>query len=193
METPSECKVRANSTNRPLYDTPHDEQGLKPGKRKRRTEEGRMIPRYHEDDEIAGAGALPKGSKTVSLSHTDNATVLPQRTDAWSDVRRSASRQYIEIAKSAESDSGKTSILTALLCQEENHSLLECFRGEGQWHGHGPEAHFEGAPNWRVVIAKLDTLPVEPQQTSSVVTESDVLEKDSSFAIRTLQLGAPSK
>ena len=29
METPSECKVRANSTNRPLYDAPHDEQGLK--------------------------------------------------------------------------------------------------------------------------------------------------------------------
>jgi hypothetical protein len=63
--------------------------------------------------------------------------------------------KYIDIAKSTDSDSGKTSRLTALLRQEENHSLLECFRGEGQWHGHGAEAHFEGAPNWKVVIAKL--------------------------------------
>ena len=78
-------------------------------------------------------------------------------TDAWSDVRRSASRQYIAIAKSAESDSGKTSRLTALLRREQNHSLLGCFRGEGQWHGHGAEAHFEGAPNWTVVIAKLES------------------------------------
>ena len=125
-----------------------------------------MIPRFHEDEEMTDAGALPKGSKTVSLSHTDNATVLPQRTDAWSDVRRSASRQYIEIAKSAESDSGKTSILTALLHQEENHGLLECFRGEGQWHGHGTEAHFEGAPNWRVVIAKLESIVGDTDETS---------------------------
>ena len=64
--------------------------------------------------------------------------------------------ECIAIAKSAESDSGKTSRLTALL-RGENNSLLECFRGEGQWHGHGPEAHFEGAPNWRVVIAKLES------------------------------------
>jgi hypothetical protein len=40
--------------------------------------------------------------------------------------------EYVAIAKSAESDSGKTSRLTALLRQEENNSLLECFRGEGQ-------------------------------------------------------------
>jgi hypothetical protein len=64
--------------------------------------------------------------------------------------------ECIAIAKSAESDSGKTSRLTALL-RGENNSLLECFRGEVQWHGHGPEAHFEGAPNWRVVIAKLES------------------------------------
>ena len=65
--------------------------------------------------------------------------------------------EYIAIAKSAESDSGKTSRLTALLRQDENHSLFECFRGEGQWHGHGAQAHFEGAPNWKVVIAKLES------------------------------------
>ncbi len=65
--------------------------------------------------------------------------------------------EYIAIAKSAELDSGKTSCLTALLLQEENQSLLECFRGEGQWHGHGAEAHFEGAPNWMVVLAKLES------------------------------------
>jgi len=68
-----------------------------------------------------------------------------------------ADHTYIAIAKSAESDSVKTSCLTALLLQEENQSLLECFRGEGQCHGHGTEAQFEGAPNWRVVIAKLES------------------------------------
>ena len=52
--------------------------------------------------------------------------------------------------------------LTALLRQEGNHSLLEFFRGEGQWHGHGAEAHFEGAPNWSVVIAKLAGLTTPP-------------------------------
>ncbi len=62
---------------------------------------------------------------------------------------------YIAIAESAESDSGKMLCLTAFLREEQNNSLLECFRGEGQWHGHGAEAHFEGAPNWEVVIAKL--------------------------------------
>jgi hypothetical protein len=65
--------------------------------------------------------------------------------------------EYIAIAKSAESDSGKTSFLTALLRREENQSLLECFRGEGQWHGHGTEAHFDGDPNWRVVFAKFES------------------------------------
>jgi hypothetical protein len=70
--------------------------------------------------------------------------------------------EYIAIAKSEDSDSGKTSRLTALLRQEENLSLLECFRGEGQWHGHGAEAHFEGAPDWEVVIAKLAGLTTPP-------------------------------
>jgi hypothetical protein len=78
----------------------------------------------------------------------------PPATDA-DDATADRMCEYIAIAKSAESDSGKTSRLTALLRQEENHSLLECFRGEGKWHGHGVEAHFEGAPNWKVVIAKL--------------------------------------
>ena len=40
--------------------------------------------------------------------------------------------EYVAIAKSADSDSGKTSRLTALLRQEENNSLLECFRDKGQ-------------------------------------------------------------
>jgi hypothetical protein len=66
--------------------------------------------------------------------------------------------KYIAIAKSADIDSSKTKSLTALLRQEENDSLLECFRGEGQWHGHGTEAHFEGAPDWKVVVAKLERL-----------------------------------
>jgi hypothetical protein len=78
-------------------------------------------------------------------------------TDA-DDATAGRLREHIAISKSAQSDSGKTSSLTALLLQEENQSLLECFRGEGQWHGHGAEAHFEGAPNWRVVIAKLESL-----------------------------------
>ena len=80
----------------------------------------------------------------------------PPVTDA-DDATADRMCEYIAIAKSADSDSGKTSRLTALLRQEENDSLLECFRGEGQWHGHGAEAHFEGAPNWTVVIAKLES------------------------------------
>jgi hypothetical protein len=82
----------------------------------------------------------------------------PPATDA-DDTTADRMWEYITIAKSTESDSGKTSCLTALLRREENQSLLACFRGEGKWHGHGAEAHFEGAPNWEVVIAKLESFP----------------------------------
>ena len=81
----------------------------------------------------------------------------PIRMDHTNCLQVAIKTLHIAIAKSAESDSGKKSRLTALLLWEENQSLLECFRGEGQWHGHGAEAHFEGAPNWRVVIAKFES------------------------------------
>ncbi len=94
-------------------------------------------------------------SKHLSRELIDDAQSLtaPPATDA-DDATADRMLDYIAI-ESAENDSGKTSCLTAFLREEENNSLLECFRGEGQWHGHGAEAHFEGAPNWEVVIAKL--------------------------------------
>ncbi len=51
--------------------------------------------------------------------------------------------EYIAVAKSTESYCAKKSRLTTLLRQEENHSKFE--------------AHFEGTPNWRVVIAKIES------------------------------------
>jgi hypothetical protein len=64
METPGECKVYANSTNRPLYDAPHDEQGLKPGKRKRRTQELRMHS-LHDTDESSRRSGQPRKDKST--------------------------------------------------------------------------------------------------------------------------------
>ncbi len=94
------------------------------------------------------------GSLSRELIDEAQSLTAPPATDA-DDATADRMWEYIAIANSAVSDSDKTSRLTALLRQEENHSLLECFRGEGQWHGHGVEAHFEGAPNWKVVIAKI--------------------------------------
>ena len=41
---------------------------------------------------------------------------------------------------------------------EQDGKLLECFRGQGQLHGHGSGVHFRGTPNWDVVIANLKNL-----------------------------------
>ena len=64
METPSECKVRANSANLPRYDAPHDDQGLKPGKRKRRTDEFH-IHSLHDTDESSRRTRHPRKDKST--------------------------------------------------------------------------------------------------------------------------------
>jgi hypothetical protein len=110
---------------------------------------------------FGGRGGDRGGAFPRELIDEVQCLTAPPATDA-DDATADRMWEYIAISKSAESDSGKTSCLTALLLQEENHSLLECFRGEGQWHGHGAEAHFEGAPNWKVVIAKLAGLTTPP-------------------------------
>ncbi len=101
-------------------------------------------------------GEMEDLERTMRAQSLGAGLTNPAATDA-DDAAADRMCEYIAIAKSAESDSGKTSRLTVLLREEQNQSLLECFRDEGQWHGHGAEAHFEGAPNWRVVIAKLES------------------------------------
>jgi hypothetical protein len=108
------------------------------------------------EEKAKGPGGKLGGALSRKLIDEAQFLTAPPATDA-DDATADRMWEYIAIAKSAESDSGKTSCLTALLRLEENQSLLECFRGEGQWQGHGAEAHFEGAPNWRVLIAKLES------------------------------------
>jgi tetratricopeptide (TPR) repeat protein len=67
--------------------------------------------------------------------------------------------KYMDIVRnSAWSDSEKTSTLTPLLQHEEDCKLLECFRGQGQWHGHDATANFTGIPDWKWVLGKLEEL-----------------------------------
>jgi hypothetical protein len=110
----------------------------------------------YRDSSRGGRGGDRGGSLSRELIDEPQSLTAPPATDA-DDATADRMWKYIAISKSAESDSCKTSCLTALLLQEENQSLLECFRGEGKWHGHGAEAHFEGAPNWLDVIAKLES------------------------------------
>jgi hypothetical protein len=80
----------------------------------------------------------------------------------WRKTSRHIIGNYMDIVtKSDWMDSEKTSTLTALLRNEEDGKLLECFRGQGQWHGHDDTAHFTGIPDWKWVMEKLEQLSTE--------------------------------
>ncbi len=65
--------------------------------------------------------------------------------------------EYMDIVRNSTwSHSEKTSTLTPLLRQEEDGKLLECFRGQGQWHD--GTAQFSGIPDWKWVLGRLEQL-----------------------------------